>query len=331
MYVILNLPLGFMVDRIGSRNALVFSALSAVPLFLIMGTHITIFFIISFIIFESIVRIVNSIGIRKFILDYRDAGKAFGIFSLITSILASIGILTGSFLLQYFKTSFWLFLLISILFGVSSVIRFLKLPKGENRSYKTEKIIKLSLKYFKDKNLLLYILVSMLSSGLNLETFYVTIYFVKYLSIPLTLIGFMYSTYAIIMAFLPLLFSIILSNYSNFKSLSLVLFSESFIFLIISLISNIYIIFILFYFWTLIISIQNIIGINLNKSVTRSEVRGSQIGLISTFTNIFQILYNIIVGLLFEIRPSYAFYFSSSLGIIAVGIIIFFIFLFHIK
>ena len=330
LYVILNIPLGIIVDKIGSKNALVISALIAVPLFLIMGLHIVLFFIISFLIFESIIRIINSLGIHKFILDYQNAGKAFGVFSLITSILASIGILTGGFLLQHFGVSSSIFILVSILFGISSLIRFLKLPKSKNSTYNSSKIIQLSFKYIKDKGMLLYILVSMLSSVLNLEAFYVTIYFVKYLSISLILIGIMYSSYAIIMAFLPLLFSIILSNHSKFKNLAIILSFESFIFFLIPLLYNIYIVFMLFYFWAFLVAMQNIIGFNIGKNVTRSEIRGSQIALINTFTNIFQIFYNIVVGLLFDVNPLYSFYLSGILGIISVSTIILFVLMFKV-
>jgi MFS family permease len=330
LYVILNIPLGIIVDKIGSKNALVISALIAVPLFLIMGLHIVLFFIISFLIFESIIRIINSLGIHKFILDYQNAGEAFGVFSLITSILASIGILTGGFLLQHFGVSSSLFILVSILFGISSLIRFLKLPKSKNSTYNSSKIIQLSFKYIKDKGMLLYILVSMLSSVLNLEAFYVTIYFVKYLSISLILIGIMYSSYAIIMAFLPLLFSIILSNHSKFKNLAIILSFESFIFFLIPLLYNIYIVFMLFYLWAFLVAMQNIIDFNIGKNVTRSEIRGSQIALINTFTNIFQIFYNIVVGLLFDVNPLYSFYLSGILGIISVSTIILFVLMFKV-
>jgi len=59
---VFNISLGAIVDKIGSKNALTLSALTAVPLFLLMGTLNPLLFIISLVIFESLIRIINSLG-----------------------------------------------------------------------------------------------------------------------------------------------------------------------------------------------------------------------------------------------------------------------------
>jgi len=321
LYLVFNIPLGTIVDKIGSKNALTLSALMSIPLILLMGTLNPLLFIISLVAFESVVRIVNSLGAHRFMLNYTNAGKAFGVFSLITSILASIGIMLGGYLLQH-SISRPLFTIVAILFGVSSIIRFLKLPKDENKT-EMKRSLKLGFKYLKeDRKMQVYILISMLSSGLNLETYYVIIYFVKDLLIPLTLVSILYSSYALVMAFLPLLFSVILSKYSNFKNLSILILSNSVIFFLVPLLTNIYI-FALFYAWTVISAMTNIVGYNVEQSITRREIRGTQAALISTFVNIFLIFYNAIVGFLFQITPLYSFYFTGFLGILAVFSIIF--------
>ncbi len=321
LYLVFNIPLGTIVDKIGSKNALTLSALMSIPLILLMGTLNPLLFIISLVAFESVVRIVNSLGAHRFMLNYTNAGKAFGVFSLITSILASIGIMLGGYLLQH-SISRPLFTIVAILFGVSSIIRFLKLPKDENKT-EMKRSLKLGFKYLKeDRKMQVYILISMLSSGLNLETYYVIIYFVKDLLIPLTLVSILYSSYALVMAFLPLLFSVILSKRSNFKNLSILILSNSVIFFLVPLLTNIYI-FALFYAWTVISAMTNIVGYNVEQSITRREIRGTQAALISTFVNIFLIFYNAIVGFLFQITPLYSFYFTGFLGILAVFSIIF--------
>ena len=321
LYLVFNIPLGSIVDKIGSKNSLTLSALMSIPLILLMGTLNPLLFIISLVAFESVVRIVNSLGAHRFMLNYTNAGKAFGVFSLITSILASIGIMLGGYLLQH-SISRPLFTIVAILFGVSSIIRFLKLPKDENKT-EMKRSLKLGFKYLKeDRKMQVYILISMLSSGLNLETYYVIIYFVKDLLIPLTLISILYSSYALVMAFLPLLFSVILSKRSNFKNLSVLILSNSVIFFLVPLLTNIYI-FALFYAWTVISAMTNIVGYNVEQSITRREIRGTQVALISTFVNIFLIFYNAIVGFLFQITPLYSFYFTGFLGILAVFSIIF--------
>ncbi|PVU69572.1 MFS transporter [Sulfolobus sp. SCGC AB-777_L09] len=321
LYLVLNIPLGTIVDKIGSKNALTLSALMSIPLILLMGTLNPLLFIISLVAFESVVRIVNSLGAHRFMLNYTNAGKAFGVFSLITSILAAIGIMLGGYLLQH-SISRPLFTIVAILFGVSSIIRFLKLPKDENKT-EMKRSLKLGFKYLKeDRKMQVYILISMLSSGLNLETYYVIIYFVKDLLIPLTLVSILYSSYALVMAFLPLLFSVILSKRSNFKNLSVLILSNSVIFFLVPLLTNIYI-FALFYAWTVISAMTNIVGYNVEQSITRREIRGTQVALISTFVNIFLIFYNAIVGFLFQITPLYSFYFTGFLGILAVFSIIF--------
>jgi len=321
LYLVFNIPLGTIVDKIGSKNALTLSALMSIPLILLMGTLNPLLFIISLVAFESVVRIVNSLGAHRFMLNYTNAGKAFGVFSLITSILASIGIMLGGYLLQH-SISRPLFTIVAILFGVSSIIRFLKLPKDENKT-EMKRSLKLGFKYLKeDRKMQVYILISMLSSGLNLETYYVIIYFVKDLLIPLTLVSILYSSYALVMAFLPLLFSVILSKRSNFKNLSILILSNSVIFFLVPLLTNIYI-FALFYAWTVISAMTIIVGYNVEQSITRREIRGTQAALISTFVNIFLIFYNAIVGFLFQITPLYSFYFTGFLGILAVFSIIF--------
>lgn len=321
LYLVFNIPLGTIVDKIGSKNALTLSALMSVPLILLMGTLNPLLFIISLVAFESVVRIVNSLGAHRFMLNYTNAGKAFGVFSLITSILASIGIMLGGYLLQH-SISRPLFTIVAILFGVSSIIRFLKLPKDENKT-EMKRSLKLGFKYLKeDRKMQVYVLISMLSSGLNLETYYVIIYFVKDLLIPLTLVSILYSSYALVMAFLPLLFSVILSKRSNFKNLSILILSNSVIFFLVPLLTNIYI-FALFYAWTVISAMTTIVGYNVEQSITRPEIRGTQAALISTFVRIFLIFYNAIVGFLFQITPLYPFYFTSFLGILAVFTIIF--------
>ncbi|MEJ2775335.1 MFS transporter [Sulfolobaceae archaeon RB850M] len=321
LYLVFNIPLGTIVDKIGSKNALTLSALMSIPLILLMGTLNPLLFIVSLVAFESVVRIVNSLGAHRFMLNYTNAGKAFGVFSLITSILASIGIMLGGYLLQH-SISRPLFTIVAILFGVSSIIRFLKLPKDENKT-EMKRSLKLGFKYLKeDRKMQVYILISMLSSGLNLETYYVIIYFVKDLLIPLTLVSILYSSYALVMAFLPLLFSVILSKRSNFKNLSILILSNSVIFFLVPLLTNIYI-FALFYAWTVISAMTNIVGYNVEQSITRREIRGTQVALISTFVNIFLIFYNAIVGFLFQITPLYSFYFTGFLGILAVFSIIF--------
>jgi MFS family permease len=321
LYLVFNIPLGTIVDKIGSKNALTLSTLMSIPLILLMGTLNPLLFIISLVAFESVVRIVNSLGAHRFMLNYTNAGKAFGVFSLITSILASIGIMLGGYLLQH-SISRPLFTIVAILFGVSSIIRFLKLPKDENKT-EMKRSLKLGFKYLKeDRKMQVYILISMLSSGLNLETYYVIIYFVKDLLIPLTLVSILYSSYALVMAFLPLLFSVILSKRSNFKNLSILILSNSVIFFLVPLLTNIYI-FALFYAWTVISAMTNIVGYNVEQSITRREIRGTQVALISTFVNIFLIFYNAIVGFLFQITPLYSFYFTGFLGILAVFSIIF--------
>ncbi|MFP3202603.1 MAG: MFS transporter [Sulfolobus sp.] len=321
LYLVFNIPLGTIVDKIGSKNALTLSALMSIPLILLMGTLNPLLFIISLVAFESVVRIVNSLGAHRFMLNYTNAGKAFGVFSLITSILASIGIMLGGYLLQH-SVSRPLFTIVAILFGVSSIIRFLKLPKDENKT-EMKRSLKLGFKYLKeDRKMQVYILISMLSSGLNLETYYVIIYFVKDLLIPLTLVSILYSSYALVMAFLPLLFSVILSKRSNFKNLSILILSNSVIFFLVPLLTNIYI-FALFYAWTVISAMTIIVGYNVEQSITRREIRGTQAALISTFVNIFLIFYNAIVGFLFQITPLYSFYFTGFLGILAVFSIIF--------
>ncbi|QXJ29983.1 hypothetical protein J5U23_02871 [Saccharolobus shibatae B12] len=316
-YVVFNIPLGAIVDKIGSKNAVTLSALMAVPLFLLMGTLNPLLFIISLVIFESVVRIVNSLGAHRFMLNYTNAGKAFGVFSLITSILAAIGIMLGGYLLQH-SVSTLLFVIIAVLFGISGIIRFLELPKDENKA-EVKRSLRLGFKYLKeDKKLLFYLLVSILSSGLSLETYYVTIYFVKDLLIPLTLVGVLYSSYALIMAFLPLLFSVILSKRSNFKSLSILILSNSVIFFLVPLFTNVYILFLLFYAWTVIVAMESIVDYNVAQSVTEPEIGGTQVALISTFVRIFTVFYNAIVGLLFQITPLYSFYFTGFLGILAI-------------
>jgi len=321
LYLVFNIPLGTIVDKIGSKNALTLSALMSIPLILLMGTLNPLLFIISLVAFESVVRIVNSLGAHRFMLNYTNAGKAFGVFSLITSILASIGIMLGGYLLQH-SISRPLFTIVAILFGVSSIIRFLKLPKDENKT-EMKRSLKLGFKYLKeDRKMQVYILISMLSSGLNLDTYYVIIYFVKDLLIPLTLVSILYSSYALVMAFLPLLFSVILSKRSNFKNLSILILSNSVIFFLVPLLTNIYI-FALFYAWTVISAMTIIVGYNVEQSITRREIRGTQAALISTFVNIFLIFYNAIVGFLFQITPLYSFYFTGFLGILAVFSIIF--------
>lgn len=321
LYLVFNIPLGTIVDKIGSKNALTLSALMSIPLILLMGTLNPLLFIISLVAFESVVRIVNSLGAHRFMLNYTNAGKAFGVFSLITSILAAIGIMLGGYLLQH-SISRPLFTIVAILFGVSSIIRFLKLPKDENKT-EMKRSLKLGFKYLKeDRKMQVYILISMLSSGLNLETYYVIIYFVKDLLIPLTLVSILYSSYALVMAFLPLLFSVILSKRSNFKNLSILILSNSVIFFLVPLLTNIYI-FALFYAWTVISAMTIIVGYNVEQSITRREIRGTQVALISTFVNIFLIFYNAIVGFLFQITPLYSFYFTGFLGILAVFSIIF--------
>ncbi|QXJ33221.1 MFS transporter [Saccharolobus shibatae] len=317
LYVVFNIPLGAIVDKIGSKNAVTLSALMAVPLFLLMGTLNPLLFIISLVIFESVVRIVNSLGAHRFMLNYTNAGKAFGVFSLITSILAAIGIMLGGYLLQH-SVSTLLFVIIAVLFGISGIIRFLELPKDENKA-EVKRSLRLGFKYLKEnKKLLLYLLVSILSSGLSLETYYVTIYFVKDLLIPLTLVGVLYSSYALIMAFLPLLFSVILSKRSNFKNLSILILSNSVIFFLVPLFTNVYILFLLFYAWTVIVAMESIVDYNVAQSVTEPEIRGTQVALISTFVRIFTVFYNAIVGLLFQITPLYSFYFTGFLGILAI-------------
>lgn len=317
LYVVFNIPLGTIVDKIGSKNALTLSALMSVPLILLMGTLNPLLFIISLVIFESVVRIVNSLGAHRFMLNYTNAGKAFGVFSLITSILAAIGIMLGGYLLQH-SVSTLLFVIIAVLFGLSGIIRFLELPKDENKA-EVKRSLRLGFKYLKeDRKLLLYLLVSILSSGLSLETYYVTIYFVKDLLIPLTLVGVLYSSYALIMAFLPLLFSIILSKRSNFKNLSILILSDTVIFFLVPVFTNIYILFVLFYAWTVIVAMESIVDYNVAQSVTEPEIRGTQVALISTFVRIFSVFYNAIVGLLFQITPLYSFYFTGFLGILAV-------------
>ncbi|AAK40865.1 MFS transporter [Saccharolobus solfataricus] len=317
LYVVFNIPLGAIVDKIGSKNAVTLSALMAVPLFLLMGTLNPLLFIISLVIFESVIRIVNSLGAHRFMLNYTNAGKAFGVFSLITSILAAIGIMLGGYLLQH-SVSTLLFTIIAVLFGISGIIRFLELPKDENK-VEVKRSLRLGFKYLKeDKKLLLYLLVSILSSGLSLETYYVTIYFVKDLLLPLTFVGVLYSSYALIMAFLPLLFSVILSKRSNFKNLSILIFSNSVIFFLVPLFTNVYILFLLFYAWTVIVAMESIVDYNVAQSVTKPEIRGTQVALISTFVRIFSVFYNAIVGLLFQITPLYSFYFTGFLGILAI-------------
>ncbi|BDB97501.1 MFS transporter [Saccharolobus caldissimus] len=321
LYLVFNIPLGTIVDKIGSKNALTLSALMSVPLFLLMGTLNPLLFIISLVAFESVVRIVNSLGAHRFMLNYTNAGKAFGVFSLITSILAAIGIMLGGYILQH-SISRPLFIMVAILFGVSSIIRFLELPKDENKT-EMKRSLKLGFKYLKeDRKMQVYVLISMLSSGLNLETYYVIIYFVKDLLLPLTLVSILYSSYALVMAFLPLLFSVILSKRSNFKNLSILILSNSVIFFLVPLLTNIYI-FALFYAWTVISAMMSIVGYNVEQSITRPEIRGTQAALISTFVRIFLIFYNAIVGFLFQITPLYSFYFTGFLGILAAFAIIF--------
>ena len=317
LYVVLNIPLGAIVDKIGSKNAVTLSALMSVPLFLLMGTLNPLLFIISLVIFESVVRMVNSLGAHRFMLNYTNAGKAFGVFSLITSVLAAIGIMLGGYLLQH-SVSMLLFVIIAVLFGISGIIRFLKLPKDENKA-ELKRSLRLGFKYLKDdKKLLLYLLVSILSSGLSLETFYVTIYFVKDLLIPLTLVGVLYSSYALIMAFLPLLFSVILSKRSNFKNLSILILSDSVIFFLVPLFTNVYVLFVLFYAWTIVAAMESVVGYNIAQSVTEHEIRGTQVALISTFVSTFSVFYNAMVGLLFQITPLFSFWFTGFLGILAV-------------
>lgn len=315
LYVVFNVPLGALVDKMGSRNALTLSALMAVLLFLLMGTLNPLLFIISLTIF-TLVRIINSLGAHRFMLNYTNAGKAFGAFSLITSVLAAIGITLGGYLLQRSVLT-PIFVVVAALFGASGVIRFLGLPRDEKRS-EAKRSLLLGLKYLKkDKKLLLYLLVSVLSSGLSLETYYVTIYFVKDLLMPLTLVGLLYSSYALIMALLPLLFSIILSKHSNFKALSALVLSDSVIFFLVPLFNDFYVLFALFYAWAVIVAMESVVGYNVMQGVTKPEIRGTQVALVGTFVNLFSIFYNAIVGLLFQIEPLYSFYFTGFLGILA--------------
>lgn len=315
--VVLNVPLGVVVDKIGSKNALTLSALMSVPLVLLMGTLNPLLFVVSFVIFQSIVGMIAFLGAQRFMLNYANAGKAFGVFSLITSVLAAVGITLGGYLLQH-SVFTPLFVTIAVLFSISGTIMFLKLPEDENKA-EVKRSLRLGLKYLKeDRKLLVYLLVSVLSYGLSLETYYVTIYFVKDLSVPLTLVGALYSSYALIMAFLPLLFSVVLSKRSNFEVLSVLILSDSVIFFLVPLFTNVYVLFALFYAWTVIVAVENIVGYNVEQGVTKPEIRGTQVALISTFVQIFSIFYNVMVGLLFQIAPSFSFYFTGFLGILAV-------------
>ena len=120
------------------------------------------------------------------------------------------------------------------------------------------------------------------------------------------------------MAFLPLLFSVILSKRSNFKNLSILILSNSVIFFLVPLFTNVYILFILFYAWTVIVAMESIVDYNIAQSVTKPEIRGTQVALISTFVRIFSVFYNAMVGLLFQITPLFSFCFTGFLGILAV-------------
>lgn len=208
-----------------------------------------------------------------------------------------------------------LFIVIAVLFGISGIIRFLELPKDE-RNAEVKMSLRLGFEYLKDdKRFLIYLLVSVLSSGLSLEAYYVTIYFVKDLLVPLTLVGVLYSSYALIMAFLPLLFSVILSKHSNLKSLSILILLDSVIFFLVPPFTNVYVLFSLFYAWTVISAMESILGYNVAQSVTKPEIRGTQVAVINTFVKTFSVFYNAIVGLLFQITPSYSF-FTGFLGIL---------------
>ena len=78
IYLVLNIPLGTIVDKIGSKNALTLSALMSIPLILLMGTLNPLLFIISLVAFESVVRIINSLGSHRFMLNYTNAGRLLG-------------------------------------------------------------------------------------------------------------------------------------------------------------------------------------------------------------------------------------------------------------
>nr|WP_229572552.1 MFS transporter [Saccharolobus caldissimus] len=49
IYITLSFPIGLLVDKLGSKNVLVISALLAIPSFLLMSIHNVLLFIISFI------------------------------------------------------------------------------------------------------------------------------------------------------------------------------------------------------------------------------------------------------------------------------------------